>query len=131
MIRKEEHMPGPTVEEHLDRCGPEMGGWYRALEAFIPGLGHDTDVRPRTQYIGFWRIRSAGSSRVFAYVNFRPSRNALVIDMPHSSGEVRLEPGFLSATSGEGTPGWLRMHVDSAEDVERAKPLMKLSYQAV
>jgi len=62
-------MSGPSEEDKLSKCSSEVQQWYRDLEAYCLALGKDVTKRLRVEYIGFWR------SKVFAYVNLRPSQN--------------------------------------------------------
>ncbi len=95
-------LPDLAEEQHINSCTPEMRGWYDALKTLVLGLREDIEVHPRMQYIGFWRVGAARPSRVFAYVNFRPSRNLLFIDIIHPQGEMLLEDGFLTQVPGKG-----------------------------
>jgi predicted transport protein len=111
-------MSGLSEEERLRKCSPEMRQWYLDLEAYCLSLGKDVTKRLRVEYIGFWRLE------VFAYVNLRPSQDRIVIDFRLPPRTVQPELGFLTV---EGN--WVRIVVDSADDAEQAKPVLKLSYQ--
>jgi predicted transport protein len=117
-IAKEQDMSGPTEEERLRKCSPEMRQWYRDLESYCLNLGKDVTKRLRVAYIAFWR------DEIFAYIMFRLSRNHIAIEFRLPPGTVQPELGFLRV---EGN--WVKIVVASAEDVDRAKPLLKLSYQ--
>lgn len=112
-------MSGPTEEERLRKCSPEMRQWYRDLEAYCLSLGKDVTKRLRVAYIAFWR------DEIFAYVNLYTSHNRIVIDFRLPPRSVSVEPGFMTPSDGN----WVRIVVDSAEDVDRAKPLLLRSYQ--
>ena len=111
-------MSGLSEEERLRKCSPEMRQWYRDLEAYCMSLGKDVTKRLRVAYIAFWR------DAIFAYINLRTSRNEIAIEFSLPSRALQPELGFLTV---EGN--WVKIAVDSAEDVDRAKPLLKLSYQ--
>jgi predicted transport protein len=107
-----------SAHDRLQRCSNELQGWFSDLRAYILGLGDDVDERITTDYIAF---RRKGG---FAWVRFHRSRNQMSIGMPLPPSSVRLEEGFAEIGSG----GNLVVHVDSAEDVERAKPIIAESY---
>jgi predicted transport protein len=111
-------MSGLSEEERLRKCSPEMRQWYRGLEAYCLSLGKDVTKRLRVAYIGFWR------SEVFAYLNLRTRQNRIVIDFRLPPRTVQPELGFLTVEE-----NWVKIVVDSAEDVNRAKPILRLSYQ--
>jgi predicted transport protein len=117
-LAEEQVVSGLSEEERLRKCSPEMRQWYRDLEAYCQSLGKDVTKRLRVDYIGFWR------SEVFAYVNLRTSQNRIVIDFRLPPRTVQPKLGFLTV---EGN--WVRIVVDSADDVDRAKPILRLSYQ--
>ncbi len=119
-------MHRPSEEDHIEKFTPEMRGWYRSLKHFILNLGDDTDIRSRVAYIAFRRRKG---QKTLAYFNCYPTQNALVIDIPRPPGGVPLEPGFLSDPPGKLKGIVLRMRVDSAADVERAKPHLERSYR--
>jgi predicted transport protein len=118
-IAKELDMSGPTEEERLRKCSPEMRQWYRDLEAYCVSLGKDVTKRLRVAYIAFWR------DEIFAYVMLRPSRNLIAIEFRLPPRSVSVEPGFIRAIDGN----WVKIVVDSADDVNRVKPLLRRSYQ--
>jgi predicted transport protein len=111
-------MSGLSEEDRLRKCSPEMRRWYRDLEEYCTSLGKDVTKRLRVAYIGFWR------SEVFANVNLRTSHNRIVIDFRLPPRTVQPELGFLTVEE-----NWVRIVVDSADDVDRAKPILRLSYQ--
>jgi predicted transport protein len=111
-------MSGLSEDERLRKCSPEMRQWYRDLEAYCLSLGKDVTKRLRVAYIGFWR------DECFAYIILRSSLNRIAIEFSFPSRTVQPELGFLTV---EGN--WVKIVVDSADDVDRAKPLLRRSYQ--
>jgi hypothetical protein len=126
VAKEEQRMGRQTEEDHLKRFSPDMLGWYSTLKHFILSLGEDTEIRSRVAYIAFRRRKGR---KTLAYFNCYPTQNALVIDIPRPPGEVPSEPGFLSDVPGTKKGLILRMRVDSAADVERAKPHLERSYR--
>jgi predicted transport protein len=118
---EEQVMSGLGEEARLRKCSPEMRQWYRDLETYCLSLGKDVTKRLRVAYIGFWR------DAIFAYVNLRTSQNRNVIDFRLPPRTVQPELGFLTVNSDD--PRWVKIVVDSVGDVERAKPILRLSYQ--
>lgn len=111
-------MSGLSEEERLRKCGPEMRQWYNDLKAYCEGLGNDVTKRLRVAYIAFWR------DEIFAYIMLRPSHNRIAIEFRLPPGTVQPELGFLRVDG-----NWVKIVVDSADDVDRAKPFLNLSYR--
>lgn len=81
-------------------------------------LGGDVEKRVVQTYIAFRR------KETFAWVHFRPSGNRLVIGMPLSLNDVEMEPGFAAIDKN----GFPEIYIDSDAAVQRAMPLIKMSY---
>ena len=116
----------PTEGEHVRRCTPEMRGWYDLLRSEVLHFGTDVHLHTTKSYIVFQR-----KGRNFAYFNIRPTLNQIVIDIahPHRYGqEVPFAPDLLSEHPGQRKGRALRIRVDSADDAERARPLLEQSY---
>jgi predicted transport protein len=111
-------MSGETEEARLRKCSPAMRGWYKELAAYCMSLGDDVTKALRVGYISFWR------SEVFAYVNLRTRDNRIVIDFRLPPGSVEPVPAFLQV---EGN--WVKITIYRGSDVERAKPILRRSYQ--
>ena len=107
------------VIDHLQKCSAEIRDWYHSLRAFILGLGDDIDERALPQYIAFRRLKT------FAYFHFRPTVNRIAIDVPVSPSAVPIEKDFTKPMRGK----YVRILVDSAQDVERAQPIIATAYE--
>lgn len=104
---------------YFDDCSADVHAWYRSLQAFTSTLGDDVEERVMKSYIAFRRLKT------FAYFKFQSATNRIAIDMPLPAGSVKLVPTFAL----QRPRGFIRIVVDSAEDVERAKPIIALAYE--
>lgn len=104
---------------YFDDCSADVHTWYRSLRAFSSALGDDVEVRVMKNYIAFRRLKT------FAYFKFQSTTNRITIDLPLPAGSVKLVPTFAL----QRPRGFTRIVVDSAEDVERAQPIIALAYK--
>ncbi len=109
----------PAAAQMLERSSAELQDWYHGLRDFILGLGDDIEERALPAYIAFRRMKT------FAYVKFGVARNRITIEVPLPAGAVPLEDGFAE----QAPRSYVRIFVDSAEDAERAQPLIALAYE--
>lgn len=109
----------PAVLEQIRRSSVELQDWFHILQAFILGLGEDIEERTLPGYIAFRRLKT------FAYFNFSPTKNRIAIDMPIPPNTVPIEKDFTEQKPGN----YLRVLVDSAEDVVKAQPIITMSYE--
>lgn len=112
-----------TVMQELD---PGMQDRFEALRAFMMALGDDVQETTLRFYIAFKRIKN------FACVEFRPSTGKILMFVKVDPSTVQLEPGFTRDVSNLGHfgTGDLEITLSKAEDLEKAKPLIELSYGA-
>jgi predicted transport protein len=112
-----------TVMQELD---PGMLDRFEGLRAFMLALGDDVQETTLRLYIAFKRIKN------FACVEFRPSTGKILMFVKVDPSTVQLEPGFTRDVSNLGHfgTGDLEITLSKAEDLERAKPLIELSYGA-
>ncbi len=99
---------------------------FEALRAFMMALGDDVQETTLRFYIAFKRIKN------FACVEFRPSTGKILIFVKVDPSTVQLETGFTRDVSNLGHfgTGDLEITLSKAEDLEKAKPLIELSYGA-
>lgn len=127
----------PFEAEQIKHATPEMRSWYLALRAFMLELGRDDRVNVyrrgvKSGHVGFWRSRQASGDRIFAYANFRPTRNQIVIDIEYPPTPLHLDGEFLVPWKGEQKRDKVvHIVVDSDADVERAKPIIRQSYDSL
>ncbi|HRD87325.1 MAG TPA: DUF5655 domain-containing protein [Accumulibacter sp.] len=111
-----------TVIEDLD---PGMRDRYEALRAYLLALGDDVQETTLRFYIAFKRIKN------FACVEFRPTTGRINVFVKVDPASITLEPGFTRDVSNVGHfgTGDLEITLSKAEDLEKALPLIKRSYE--
>ncbi len=112
-----------TVIEELD---PGMRDRYEALRAYLLALGDDVQETTLRFYIAFKRIKN------FACIEFRPTTGRINVFVKVDPTTVTLEPGFTRDVSNVGHfgTGDLEITLAKPEDLERAMPLIKQSYES-
>lgn len=112
-----------TVMQELD---PGMQDRFEALRAFMMALGDDVQETTLRFYIAYKRIKN------FACVEFRPTTGKILMFVKVDPSTVQLVPGFTRDVSNLGHfgTGDLEITLSKAEDLEKAKPLIELSYGA-
>ncbi len=111
-----------TVIEELD---PGMLDRFEALRAYLLALGDDVQETTLRYYIAFKRIKN------FACVEFRPTTGRINVFVKLDPASVTLEPGFTRDVSNVGHfgTGDLEITLSKPEDLEKAMPLIKRSYE--
>jgi predicted transport protein len=112
-----------AILEDLDAA---MRDRFEALRASLTALGDDVQETTRGVHISFKRIKN------FASVEFRPSTSEILVFAKVDPATVPLEPGFTRDVSNElhiFDTGDLEITLAKAEDLERAIPLIKRSYE--
>jgi predicted transport protein len=112
-----------TVIEELD---PGMRDRYEALRAYLLALGDDVQETTLRFYIAFKRIKN------FACIEFRPTTGRVNVFVKIDPTTVALEPGFTRDVSNLGHfgTGDLEITLAKPEDLEKAMPLIKQSYES-
>lgn len=112
-----------TVQQELD---PGMTDRFEALRAYMIALGDDVQETTLRFYIAFKRIKN------FACVEFRPTTGKILIFVKVDPATVELEAGFTRDVSNVGHfgTGDLEITLSKADDLDKAKPLIELSYGA-
>lgn len=112
-----------TVIEELDAS---MVDRYEALKAFLMALGDDVQETTLRFYVAFKRIKN------FACVEFRPTNSKILLFLKIDPTSVKLVPGFSRDVSkiGHYGTGDLEITLSTAVDLEKAAPLIKLSYES-
>jgi predicted transport protein len=115
-----------TIGTVLQELDPGMLDRFEALRAFMMALGDDVQETTLRFYIAFKRIKN------FACVEFRPTTGKILIYVKVDPATVQLEAGFTRDVSNVGHfgTGDLEITLSKAEDLEKAKPLVDLSYGA-
>lgn len=111
-----------TVMEELDTA---MSDRFETLRAFLIALGDDVQETTLRYYIAFKRIKN------FACVEFRPTTSKMLVFVKVDPATVTLEAGFTRDVSSIGHfgTGDLEITLSQPEDLERAMPLIKRSYE--
>jgi predicted transport protein len=97
---------------------------YEALKAYLEALGDDVQPTMLSYYIAFKRIKN------FACIEFRPTTSRIYVFVKVDPATIVLEPGFTRDVSNIGHfgTGDLEITLPTPDDLERAKPLIKRSY---
>jgi predicted transport protein len=114
-----------VIAEYQYPVPDSLNSIFNALEAYLLALGGDVTKRVLKFYIAFRRIKN------FACVEFRPQKKHLLIFAKVDPQAISLEKGFtrdVSAIGHYGT-GDLEITVATMEDLEKAKPLILISYE--
>jgi predicted transport protein len=111
-----------TIMEDLDAA---MIDRYEALRAYLMALGDDVQETTLRFYIAFKRIKN------FACIEFRPTSGKILVFVKVDPTSVPLEPGFTRDVSNVGHfgTGDLEITLAKPEDLDRAMPLIKRSYE--
>jgi predicted transport protein len=114
-----------TVTQLLGQSPPEVVDLYHQLDAFLTALG-DVQVNPTKTYIAYRRIKN------FASVAVSPKYKLVFAWVKVDPKTVTLEEGFTRDVSsiGHAGTGDLEITLRSADDLERAKRLFLVSYEA-
>lgn len=115
-----------TVTGYLDKADAELTDRYEALKSFLMRLGDDVQTKTLKYYFAFKRIRN------FACVEIHPSTGKLSVYVKVDPDSIELQEGFTRDVRNLGHfgTGELEITIDSDEDLERAEPLLRRSYEA-
>ncbi len=113
-----------TISTVLAELDVSMIDRFEALRAYLVALGDDVQETTLQLYIAFKRIKN------FACVEFRPTANRILIFVKVDPATVTIEPGFTRDVSkvGHFGTGDLEITLTTADDLERAMPLIERSY---
>ena len=115
-----------TTSEVLPAIDGALQDTYQALRAFLFGLGDDVQEKALKNYVAFKRLRN------FARVKVRPKRGTILVYLWTNPETINLESEFtrdlrdINHYSGTGD---LEVTIRILEDLERAKPLLQISYE--
>ncbi|MGJ4960414.1 DUF5655 domain-containing protein [Bradyrhizobium sp. HKCCYLRH2015] len=114
-----------TISSVMEELDAAMIDRFEALRAYMLALGDDVQETKLQLYIAFKRIKN------FACVEFRPTASKILMFVKVDPSTVTLEPGFTRDVSNLGHfgTGDLEITLTKPEDLERAMPLIKLSYE--
>ncbi|MBG0824887.1 DUF91 domain-containing protein [Planomonospora sp. ID91781] len=115
-----------TVTESLAQAPQPLADLYGTLEAFIEGLGDDVTKKILKFYFAFRRIKN------FACVEIHPRSQTILVYVKVDPAGVKLEDGFSRDVRNIGHYGTgdLELRIRAQADLEKALPLIQLSYEA-
>ena len=113
-----------TISAVIEELDVAMNDRFEALRAYVKALGDDVQETTLRFYIAFKRIKN------FVCVEFRPTTDKILLFVKVDPAGVQLEPGFTRDVSkvGHFGTGDLEITLTKSEDLERAMPLIKRSY---
>jgi predicted transport protein len=113
-----------TISAVIEDLDAAMIDRFEALRAYVMALGDDVQETTLRFYIAFKRIKN------FACVEFRPTTGKILVFVKIDPTSIQLEPGFTRDVSkvGHFGTGDLEITLTKPEDLERAMPLIKRSY---
>jgi predicted transport protein len=114
-----------TVAQQISEAPPMVLDLYHAVSAYLEAVGDDVQIKITDQYVAFRRMKN------FACVEVRNQLGKLLVYVRVSPDAVALEPGFSRDVRGIGHfgTGDLELTIQSAADIEKAKPLFEAAYQ--
>lgn len=114
-----------TISAVMEDLDPAMTDRFETLRAYLMALGDDVQETTLRFYIAFKRIKN------FACVEFRPTNGKILVFVKVEAATVPLEAGFTRDVSDVGHYGTgdLEITLSTPEDLERAIPLLKRSYE--
>jgi len=114
-----------TISAVMEGLDAAITDRFEALRAYLLALGDDVQETTLRFYIAFKRIKN------FACVEFRPTTGKLLLFVKVDPASVPLEPGFTRDVSNVGHfgTGDLEITLTKPEDLDRAMPLIKRSYE--
>jgi predicted transport protein len=114
-----------TISMVVEELDDAMIDRLEALRAALLALGDDVQETMLRFYIAFKRIKN------FACVEFRPTTAKILLYLKVDPTTIELEPGFTRDASNVGHfgTGDLEITLAKPEDLERAMPLIKRSYE--
>lgn len=115
-----------TIAETLGILEGEFDDLYQALRSHLLALGDDVHEKMLKRYVAFRRLRN------FACVKIRPTNSEVVVYLRVNPETVKLESGFSRdvRSVGHHGSGDLEVRIRTVEQLERAKPLLQVSYEA-
>ena len=114
-----------TITQQISEAPSAVLDLYHAVSAYLEALGDDVQIKTTDQYVAFRRMKN------IACVEVRNQLGKLLVYLRVSPDTVALEPGFSRDVRGIGHfgTGDLELTIQSAADIEKAKPLFDAAYQ--
>ena len=115
-----------TITDYFQKADQALLDRYSALESFLLSLGDDVEQKTTNSYVAFRRLKN------FACIELRVSSNEILIFIKVNPDSIELEDEFTRdvRSIGHFGTGDLEIRIKSAEDLEKAKPLLIKSYES-
>ena len=112
-----------TESEQLTEASQDIKEVYEQLKSMLCGFGNDVQVLPLKHYIAFKRNGNFASVKVHT--------DGLIVFTKADFNSITLKEGFTKDMRGVGHHGTgdLKITVRNKQDLERAAPLLKKSYE--
>ena len=113
-----------TISDTLAALDGSLQDLYQALRTHLMALGDDVQEKTLKFYVAFKRLRN------FARVKVHPSKAAVSVDLNVNPDTIALKKDFSRDYRKVDRAGDLEVTIRNWEDLERAKPLLQMSYEA-
>ena len=114
-----------TVSELLAKAPEHLASLYSDLDSALMALGDDVTMTTRKLYFAYRRIKN------FACVEVHPNSEALLVFLKIDPDSIQLEEDFSRDVRriGHFGTGDLELRLRTGADLEKAQPLLQLSYE--
>ena len=114
-----------TVSELLAKAPEHLALLYSDLDSALMALGDDVTMTTRKLYFAYRRIKN------FACVEVHPNSEALLVFLKIDPDSIQLEEDFSRDVRriGHFGTGDLELRLRTGADLEKAQPLLQLSYE--
>ncbi|MCY4588953.1 MAG: DUF5655 domain-containing protein [Bryobacterales bacterium] len=113
-----------TMSDKLATIDGSLEDLYQALRTHLLALGDDVQEKTLKFYVAFKRLRN------FARVKVHPGKGVISVVLNVNPDTITLEQGFTRDFRNVDWAGDLEVTIRTREDLERAKPLLQMSYEA-
>jgi len=124
-MEKDESSSDGTQAEHLERTDERLKSLFQAVSDHMIDLADDVKERFLKWYIAYKRLKN------FATVQLQPAKNGLLMWLPLNPDQITLEDGFSRDVRGVGHHGTgdLELTIRNVDDLDKAKPLIRESFE--
>jgi predicted transport protein len=114
-----------TFAEVLDQVPNSVRNRYKALDTFLRGLGNDVQVDTLKHHVAYKHVKN------FACIEIRPQKSRILVFSNLDPTSMTLEPGFTRDVRSVGHfgTGDLEISIESDDDFDRARALLKRAYE--
>lgn len=114
-----------TMEDLMKKAPHDQLDRFESLKAFLLALGDDVQMKMLNYYIAFKRLKN------FACVEVHPKSGKILCYLKVDPTSVKLEKGFTRDVQNIGHYGTgdLEISIKTDDDIEKAKPLLIMSYE--